>query len=260
MALDIKALIAKAGLTGDAAEAAQKAFSSEALTTAIEEEAMHKANAAFETDKAKMKENWETANREYMQMQEELKTVRADADSTKAERDASAAKLKEAEKKVTELSSVDLGKLKTEILAEAKQSFGEFEVGARSIELDALECVSEHQQLFGQKLSVKTLVTEALAAKKAPADYWNEKYNVSAKREEIAKAAHDKELADHGKKVLDEYIAAQSNPATRTMTDSRNPFYTPAADPTKTVQPWDMTDQPSDETALMNELSRARVQ
>jgi hypothetical protein len=267
MALDIKALIAKAGLTGEAAEAATKAFSSEALTTVIEEEAAHRANEAFQADRAKMQQNWDTANAEYIAMQAEKDAAEAKVialetkfGATQAEKDAAAAKLAAAERKVADLSSFDPNKFKTEILTEAQKAAAEFNIGARSFELDALECVADHQQLFGERLSAKQLALDALAAKKDPQAYWEEKYNVKAKREEIAKNAHEKELSDHGKKVLDEYIAKQSNPSTRDLSDSRNPFYTPAADASKITQPWDMNDTPADEQAMFNELSRARVQ
>lgn len=258
MAFDIAAIIAKAGLTGEAAEAAQKAFSSDSLKAAIEETAMHTANEAFKAERDKMNSNWDIANAEYVAMQAKVGELETKIGATQAEKDAAAKKLADAEKKVADLSTFDPAKQREEILAEATKKFNEFNVGARSVELDALECVAEHQQLFGQRISAKQLVLDALAAQKDPSTYWQEKYGVTAKREEIAKAAHQKELDDHGKKVLDEYIAKQSDPGTRTLSDSRNPFYLPQADG-KESSPWDSGETPADERALFTELSKARV-
>jgi len=259
MALDIKAIIAKAGLTGEAAEAATKAFSSEALAKAVEEDAMFKANEAFQTERAKIQANWDTANAEYLAMQDKVTELETKVGATEKEKEDAAKKLADAEKKVTELSGFDQAKFKEEILAAAKKEAAEFTVGARGFELDALDCVDAHQQLFGQRISAKQLALDALAAKKDPQAYWEEKYKVQEKRAEIAKQASEKHDQDVSKKAVDEYIAKQSNPATRDLTDSRNPFYTPAPDG-KAVQPWDATDTPADESALMNELSKARVQ
>jgi hypothetical protein len=260
MALDIKGIIAKAGLTGEEAQAAEKAFSSQALATAIEETAMHTANEAFQTERAEMQRNWDTANAEYLAMQTKVTALETKVGATQAEKDAAAAKLAAAEKKVADLSTFDPVKFKEELLTDATKKFNDFNVGARSFELDALECVADHQQLFGTRLSAKQLALDALAAGKDPQTFWKEKFGVDAKREEIAKAAHQKELDDHGRKVLDDYLAAQNNPATRTMTDSRNPFYTPVGDGKTVAQPWDATETPSDEQALFGELSKARVQ
>src|SRR5580692_6918857 len=132
MAFDIAAIIAKAGLTGEAAEAAQKAFSSDSLKAAIEETAMHTANEAFKAERDKMNSNWDIANAEYVAMQAKVGELETKIGATQAEKDAAAKKLADAEKKMADLSTFDPVKQREEILAEATKKFNEFNVGARS--------------------------------------------------------------------------------------------------------------------------------
>lgn len=119
---------------------------------------------------------------------------------------------------------------------------------------DVLEIVPEHEKLFGTKLNAKTLIQEATAAGKTPNEFWTEKYNVGAKRTEIAekeKVEYESRIrSEERQKVTAEFL----NPATRPLSDSQKPFYDVGPD---AKQPWDDTTPTAAETQLVAELANA---
>lgn len=88
----------------------------------------------------------------------------------------------------------------------------------------ASEIMQDHRELFGTKVPMKELLDEARRAKKPVREVWEQKYNVSGKRQEIeAKAKADYEAkirSEERQKVLSEV----GNPETRPLMPSRNPF------------------------------------
>jgi hypothetical protein len=103
---------------------------------------------------------------------------------------------------------------------------------------EVLSIGHQHQQLFNKPLDSAQLIKEAIAAKQTPDAYWRGKYNPDARREELAKSADDKRLADARADERAKVISEYSNPASRPLQPSENPFYDPlgsgadtAADP-----------------------------
>lgn len=92
--------------------------------------------------------------------------------------------------------------------------------------------MTEHQRLFGEPLpDLEALMTEANKTGTKARDVWEKKYNVEAKRTEIAAAAqkaHDDKVA---KDAVDKYIqdngSRQGNENTRGMRTSTHPEYIP---------------------------------
>lgn len=255
MPLNFKEMVEKAGLTDEQKKVATELFGTESLTKLIEEGAMHAANEAFTGEKARLQANWDRANTEYIAMQEKV----ADHEATAKELAEAKKALGEASEKLkTAMPALDLDKLTKDITAVVRGEAATLEMGARTTELDALECVAAHRELFGQNLSVRQLVQDALAAKKSPTAYWEEKYQVANKRTEVQKAAHDKEIADATEAGYKKRIGEEANPATRSLAPSKDPFWVPKPATTEAMQPWDATEQPAEEKALFDELSQAR--
>ena len=204
-------------------------------------------------EKQRVQDNWEKANTEYLRMQTELEEVKADADSTKAEKAEAARKLAEAEKKLSETPQFDPKKFISVEDFEKKQR--EYAAAQTAYFGDTLEIVAEHESLFKTRISPKQLIQDAIAAKKTPSEFWEEKYNVAAKRKEISDKAEETKIAEAEKRGREKYIAEQANPATRTMSPSKDPFYIPK-DGDKEVTPWDDA-TPKFEEDLRNELVQA---
>lgn len=255
MALNFKEMIDKAGLTDEQKKAAAELFGVDSLTKLIEEDALHQANEAFVADKTKLQANWDRANTEFLKMQERVTNY----DATEKElTDARKALADATEKLKTANPNIDLDKLTKDITEVVRGEARTLEMGRGAIELDALECVSAHRDLFGQQLSVRQLVQDALAAKKPVVAYWEEKYNVPAKRTEVAAAAHNKELSDAEERGYKKRIGEEANPATRALSPSKDPFWVPKPATTEAMQPWEATEAPAEETVLLNELQAAR--
>lgn len=245
-------LINKAGLTPEQKAEAEKIFGIPSLTTLIEETAMHTANEAFSARKSQLEASWNTANEEYKAMLTSTETTAAELTQAKADLAAATEKLKTAN------PGIDLDKLTADITKVVMEKAGVLELGRGATELDAVECVAQHRELFGQSLSARTLVQEALAAKKSPTAYWEEKYGVAQKRSDLAKAAteqHDREVEERGYKKR---ISEEAHPGARTLAPSKDPFWVPKPATTEGMQPWEATEVPADETALLNELQAAR--
>lgn len=102
----------------------------------------------------------------------------------------------------------------------------------------------EHRELFGTRINARELRKEALAQNKSLEEVWMTKYNVAAKRTEVAaaaQAARDKKIADD---AIAKYRSENENPLTRPASASSNPFTTAAAakktgtDGSTNVLPW----------------------
>lgn len=87
-----------------------------------------------------------------------------------------------------------------------------------------IDIMQEHRELFGNRLPVKELLAEARAKNTTLENVWLQKYNVQAKRDELAaKAKTDEEnriRADERAKMASEY----GNPNTRPPVASHSPF------------------------------------
>lgn len=253
MALNWKDIIAKSNMTAEEKATAEKVFGTESLTTAIEEAAMHTANAAFEADRNKMQQQWDTANAEYVRMQNDTSATAAELTKAKAD-------LAEATEKLKRAGEVDFTKVTDALRTELTDHVNKMQLGRGAYEVDAIECVAAHRELFGQTLSVRQLIEDALAAKKPVQAYWEEHYKVGEKRSEIAKAAHDREIEAAKNEGYAKRVAEEANPATRPLTESKNPFWVPKQGATNEgVNPWDATDAPPEEQALLRELTAARA-
>lgn len=91
----------------------------------------------------------------------------------------------------------------------------------------AANITSQHMQLFpGQFVDMEQLLSEARAAKKPVKEYWEQKYNVAARKTEISqKATQDREdtiRKEERQKVMVEL--GGSNPNLRPMLPSTNAF------------------------------------
>ncbi len=256
-----KILEGVSGLTPEQKTAAEAAFNIDALAKTVKDGFMRQSDYSRKQDELKkererLEANWNTANEEFLAMQRELEETRASVGSTAAEKNEAARKLKEAEDKLTEavknqidpskfLSKEDFEKQQQSVLAGQTAYFG-----------DVLEVVAEHQALFGQKLSPKQFMQDCIAAKKTPMEFWQEKYNVASKREEIAKGAEEKKQQEWETKGYQKRIAEEANPATRQPRSSENPFYVKDAPEGK--QPWEESETPLAERKLLEELQAAR--
>lgn len=97
-----------------------------------------------------------------------------------------------------------------------------------SMEGDAIAIMAdiqdEHRELFGTRINARELRKEAIAQNKSLEEVWMSKYNVAAKRTEVAaaaQAARDKKIADD---AIAKYRSENENPLTRPATASSNPF------------------------------------
>jgi hypothetical protein len=242
-------LLKDAGLADEEIVATMSAFKPEAVT-AIEGATLRQADYSRNMDalaktRKELETSWQTANTEYVRMQ-------TDFNSTKAERDEAARKLSEAEAKLATATQVDTSKFLTDDQLQAK--LASYAAGQTAYFGDVLEIVPEHEKLFGTKLNAKTLIQEATAAGKTPNEFWTEKYNVGAKRTEIAekeKTEYEARIrAEERQKVTAEFL----NPATRPLSDSQKPFYAVGPD---AKQPWEDTTPTAAETQLVAELANA---
>lgn len=114
--------------------------------------------------------------------------------------------------------------------------------------LAALEdMVIEHSQLFPtQRLNVRELRREAVAAKKSAYEYWEQKYKVPdarAAQEAARQTAHDQAIRDEAIKTAREQFATEyGTPGLAPPAASTNPF-AKRPDRGRTEQPWEAGDQ-----------------
>lgn len=254
---NVEKLLDDAGLTGDERASALAAFSNDKLQKTLAQGVLRQGDYsrkmdAWSAEKKQYETNWAKANADFLQMQNDL-------GSTQSERDEAARKLAEAETKlassqvlpnpITPVTPADAPKYLT------AEDQGRFAAAQTAYFGDTLEVLHEHQQLFKVPLNGKQLIQEAMQAKKSPKDYWSEKYQVEAKRGEIAaaeKAESERQIReDERKKVTGEFL----NPATRPLADSNSPFWTSTGEAPK--NPWDDNAPDPTETALVASLASA---
>jgi hypothetical protein len=249
MAIDpvLEQLLNDAGLSGAERDDALAAFSNEKLGKTLKQATLRQSDYSRKMDE--LQTNWKKANEEYLRMQTDFGT-------TQTERDEAKAKLAETEAKLATAQTtpqIDTTKFFTREEVEARERT--MASSQMSWMGDVLEGANEYEQLFGKKISHKTLMQEAMAAKKAPLDYLEETYKLSEKRAEKAaaeKVAYENTIReDERKKVTGEFL----NPATRSLRESENPFWQSTAAEAK--QPWDDTAPTAEETALVAALANA---
>lgn len=263
MAGEFKAWIeAQTDLTAEEKASILSAFSTEKLLGVADKGVMTQSrfNRSMDELRAKQQElaaertrleaNWNKANQEYLEMQDNVATTQAQLDAKEKEvaalRQKADAVAVDPTKVITPEQLLDLRKQD----AEAQTAFF----------ADILEIQDEHQTLFGAKLSPREIIAKVTESNKLPRQWWEETYKVPEKRAEIAKAAHDKEIADAVEKGKQEAITAMSNPGTRTLRPSAQPFYTPegkTGDGAEKHGPWDEEGEFPAETTLRQELEKA---
>jgi len=259
MAGEWNAILDKAKVSPEKRKEIEAAISGiDGLITEVEQGYMRQSDYSRKQDelraeKQRIQDNWEKANTEYLRMQGVVEELQADSESTKKEKEEAAKKLAEAEEKLKTMPQFDPAKFISVEDFEKKQR--EYAAAQTAYFGDTLEIVAEHESLFKTRISPKQLIQDAIAAKKTPSEFWEEKYNVAAKRKEISDKAEETKIAEAEKRGREKYIAEQANPATRTMSPSKDPFYIPK-DGDKEVTPWDDT-TPKFEEDLRNELVQA---
>jgi hypothetical protein len=212
------------------------------------------AREAWEAEKALAEETLNKA-------QDNYNSLYADWTSTAAEKKLAKEALEASQKELNELkakANIDPEKFLTVDQYNAKMA--EVESGRIAYTTEALDLVEDIASLTKTRIKPGTFIREALASGKPPEQYAEEKYQLSAKREEQAKA----EREEHEKRIRDDerekVVAQYANPATRPMEPSKEPFYVPSADKTAAKQPWELTETPADEVAMLSELTKARIQ
>lgn len=205
--------------------------------------------------RAKLEENWETANAQYKELLAENEQIRNDVDSTRAEKEEAARKLKEAEEKLKATPQIDPAKFLTNEDFEKKQR--ETAVAQTAYFSDVLDIAEDHQELFGKRLKPRELIKEAIAAGKTPVEYWEEKYKVPEKRAELAATEEKRKSDEAEKRGYEKRLAEEANPNTRTFDSSKNPFYETAKEG-KSLQPWDEESSFDAEKDFVKELQQAR--
>lgn len=209
---------------------------------------------AWQTEKTVMTENYNKAKAQYDSMYEDWQKGEASLTELKAAKD----KAEDLEKELTTLRAaspaIDPSKIVTpEQLSTQLNTFG---AGQVSFFTEAMDVAYEIEGLLQKRISPGTLLTEALAAKKTPKLYAEEKFELVKKREERAvadKAAEEKRLREDERSKV---IAEMSNPATRTLSDSKDPFFS-TRDDKGPKQPWELTETPADEQKILQELTQA---
>lgn len=239
-------LLKDAGLSDDEIVTTMSAFDAKAAK-AIEDATLRQSDYSRNLDK--LNGNWKTANDEYVRMQTEL-------GATKAEKDEAARKLAEAEAKLASAPApIDPAQVLSPAVFQAEMA--KLAAGQTAYLGEVMDIADEHQALFGKRISPNQLMKEATAAGKSPADYWNEKYQVEAKRTEVATAAQEARdtsiREEERKKVLAEYL----NPGSRPLRDSDQPFYVPQNGGAEFKNPWDEIGPSAEETNLVSELAAA---
>lgn len=113
-------------------------------------------------------------------------------------------------------------------------------VGGTLAEMQDL--VSEHMQLFpNQRLDMRTLRAEAVAAKKGVFEYWESKYKVSEARTAQAAAARKREddtIREETRRAVEtEFASKYGDPNMRPLTPSNHPL-APRHEGPRAALPW----------------------
>lgn len=123
----------------------------------------------------------------------------------------------------------------------------------------ATNIVSSHMQLFpGQFIDMEQLQRDAKAARKPVKQFWEEKYNVAGKRQELATKAKDDERAQIRKEEREKLIVdfGGSNPNLQTLAPSRNPFVIKKT-ANENKQPWERADSEKERTRIDRAIQNA---
>jgi hypothetical protein len=243
------ALLKDAGLSEEEIRATVDAFNPKALT-ALARGTMRQSDYSrnmdkLKTDRERIEARWAEANKHYQQML-------ADVEATEAEVTDAKAKLAEAEGKLEKMP--DASQFLTPAQVEEKIAVAqrEYALSQTAYFGEVLELQSEHQQLFGNRLSPQELIRKATEAKQNPRQYWEEAYKVADKRKEIAEAETATQRDKWKKEGYEEGVQAASKPpGARGLEDSRSPFYAPKEGE---KQPWDDGAPTEAETKLLTEL------
>jgi chromosome segregation ATPase len=249
--MDLDKFLNDLGLSSEERAKVNDAFSIEKLRKGVESAGMRQSTYArkeqeLEAQRRTLQENWDKANAEYL-------AALADRDSTAAEKAELAQKLKDAEDKINKAPQMDPTKFVSR--EDHDRALREFAAGQTAYFGDTLEAVEQIRDLAGSKVSHKQLLQEALAAKKTPLEYAEEKYQLQAKRDERAKKADEERLEQVRKEEREKVISEMANPATRPLKPSQEPFYRPQEE---NKNPWDEESTPKHEADLLNELQTAR--
>lgn len=150
--------------------------------------------------------------------------------------------------KQTADDKVDPRYVTTDIFSKTADSMGEAIA-------NAVDIVSEHMQLFGQSsmLNMNQLRLEAKQAKKPVREYWEKKYNVEAKRTEVAAKAETEKREALKKELRQELMVefGTSNPNLQpVLAPSQSPFVA-RKKAAEGKQPWERNE---------NELAKSRIE
>jgi len=258
---ELQEILDAAGLSAEDRAKAEAAFSIEGLAKTVKAGTMRQADYSRKQDELakrtqELNDAWEKANTEYVGVMDDYESTQKERDEAKKRADAAEAKAAEATKKAEE-AKVDTSKLLTqEQLDERLQKYA---AGQTAYFGDTLEIIAEHHKLFGTSVNPKEIIQQSMEAKKTPMQYWEEKYNVSAKRKELADAAEKTKNEEAEKRGYQKRVEEEANPATRDLSPSKNPFFVPKSQDGKDVQPWDSEGPTQAESELLNELQRARA-
>lgn len=207
----------------------------------------------LKTRREALEANWKTANDEYQVMLTDSESTKAELETAKKERDDAAKKLKDAEEKA-KTSTVDTSKfLTTEQFDERQRNYA---AGQTAYFGRTMKIMREHKTLFGSDLDPEEFIQEAITAKKTPNEYWEEKYNVKAKRKEISDADDKRKNDEAEKRGYEKRLSEELNPNLKTLDASKQPFYEGSNDG-KSIQPWDDEQTPQAEQDFVNELKRS---
>lgn len=259
MDAELAKILDAAGLTGDDRAKAEAAFSIEGLGKIVKDGVLMRSDYSRKMDELTARQrtleaNWQKANEEYLDMQKSL-------EATQAQKDAAETKLREAEQKLTATivpptppaPVVDETKFLTK--EQHAEELKKLMAGQTAYFGDTLEAQDRINALTGTRVPAKEILAKSLEANKTPMQWAEETYQLAAKAEERDKAAREKELKDAEDRGYQRHVAEQANPQTRVMESSKDPFYVPKPAEGDAKQPWDLTETPADEQALLTELN-----
>ncbi len=149
---------------------------------------------------------------------------------------------------------VPAGMTKEEIATMLDERARQLAAGAQGYYGEIFEIQHQHQQLFGKPINGKELMKAATMAKQTPEEYWKATYKPDEKREELAKKADDERITKIREEERQKVLSELSNPATKPLADSQNPFYVPAGSATE-VDPFSDTETDGDR-AMLDALTR----
>ena len=122
----------------------------------------------------------------------------------------------------------------------------------------AQDIADEHRELFGARIpggvtKLREEYQDAMSAHRyrgSMRQFWEEKFKVADKHNEVAAASKEKEFQDRLTTEHTKWVSEQANPMTRTLSSSRNPFTNRATPPANSStgnggvakKPWERSD------------------